>query len=62
VPGFLHHGLRQQDRVAHPLHARHRARRLVRAIHDRRIQLVAAVVGEHCALAGVEGQDRPPAR
>lgn len=56
TPGLLHHGLGQQDRVAHPLHAGHRTCSLGGAVHHRGIQFVVAVMGEHRALAGVEGR------
>jgi len=55
VRGMLHHGLGQQDRVAHALHAGHRAGLEGGAIHQRGIQFVAAIVGEHRAPACIEG-------
>ena len=51
---MLHHRTRQHDRVAHPVHAGDRAGAAAGAVHDRGIQFVAAVVGEHRAAGGVE--------
>ncbi len=54
VQRMFHHRARQQDRILDAMHFRHRPGSERRAIHDRRIQCVLAVVGEYGALAGIE--------
>ena len=45
--GFLHHGAREQDRILDAVHAGDRAGAQRRAVHDRGVELVPAVVREH---------------
>src|SRR5690606_41960719 len=50
----VHYRARERDRVPDPVHAGHRAGLARGAAHDPGVEFVAAVVGEHRALAGVE--------
>lgn len=54
VLGAVHDAARQQNRVLDRVHAGNRAGLAAGAIHDRRIQLVLAVVSEHRTAPGVE--------
>ena len=50
----VHHQARELDRAAHVTHAGHRAGAKVAAVHDRRVEFVLAVRGEHRTAARVE--------
>ena len=54
VPGAVHHRASQLDRVPDPAHASHRPGLAAGTVHDRGVQLIAPIVGEHRAAPGVE--------
>ncbi len=54
VFGFFHDRAGQQDGILHAMHVRDRAGLARRAVHDRRIEFVLAIVVEHRAFARVE--------
>jgi hypothetical protein len=54
VPGLLHELPGERDRVLDVGHPGDRPGVERRAVHDRRIELVLRIGGEHCALARVE--------
>ena len=54
VRRILHHRASQADRVPYVGHPGHRPGGAVAAVHDRGVELVDAIVGEHRAAPGVE--------
>ena len=54
VAALGEHRARRADRVAHAAHGRHRAGGARGAVHDRRVELDAAVLGQRGAAPGVE--------
>ena len=56
VRRFLHDRSREQDRILDAAHTGDRAGAQGRAVHDRGVEFVVAVIGEHRALAGVEAR------
>ena len=51
---FFHDGARQQNRIAYGPDTGRRTGAQAVAVHDRGIQFIVTVMGEHGALAGVE--------
>ena len=54
VRGLLHHGAREAHRIPRARDAGDRAGAARAAVHDRGVELVAALGAEHRALAGIE--------